>query len=151
MSYVTVTKSATRASSFLLPERQLTPFLYRAIVSAMVKGNASPEFSRRKQPRRNAVGPLYLTEWMVHLNVSDEQLAKRMGVRRETVWRWQNEQGRLDALKIAKIAITLSIDPADLWRHPNRVSLDSAGRHIKDSASLERLARYIRELPPSDG
>jgi len=86
---------------------------------------------------------------MVKLNVSDEELAKRMRVRRETVWRWQDAPNRLNPQKIAQIAEKLGIEPVDLWRHPDRISLDKAAQHIKDPKSLERLARYIGDLPPS--
>jgi len=104
---------------------------------------------RARQPHRRPGGPVFLNEWMVALNVSDDDLAKRMRVRRETVWRWQDAPNRLNPQKIAQIAEALMIEPIDLWRHPDRISLDKAARHIKDSKSLERLARYIGDLPPS--
>lgn len=73
---------------------------------------------------------LYIKEWMEHRNLSDRQLADRMEVARETIWRWHNEQHRLRPEKIAAIAAALDLQPEDLYRPPERPSLDAM---IKDA------------------
>lgn len=50
--------------------------------------------------------------------VSDERLAGRLGVARETVTRYRNEQHRLNPEKIAAIAAALDMEPEKLWQPP---------------------------------
>lgn len=75
--------------------------------------------------RKGARTHLYITEWMEHRTISDERLGNRLGVGRETVWRWRNEQHRLNPEKIAALASALDCEPQDLWRLPGSQSLDS--------------------------
>ena len=65
---------------------------------------------------------------MNYRSVSDEQLAACLGVARETVTRYRNEQRRLNPEKIAAIAAVLDIEPEKLWQPPppnDRPSLDA--------------------------
>jgi transcriptional regulator with XRE-family HTH domain len=80
--------------------------------------------------RKLARGHLYIELWMEHRGLSDEKLANRLGVARETVFRWRKEQHRLNPDKIAAIANALDIEPEDLWRPPGRESLDAI---VKDA------------------
>lgn len=50
--------------------------------------------------------------------VSDERAGNRLGVARETVFRWRTEQHRLNPEKIAGLAEALGIDPEDFWSVP---------------------------------
>lgn len=75
--------------------------------------------------RRGARGHLYIKEWMAHRAVSPERLADRLGVARETVYRWLREQHRLDPGKLAQIASALDCEPMELWRLPTDPSLDA--------------------------
>jgi transcriptional regulator with XRE-family HTH domain len=68
---------------------------------------------------------LYIREWMEHRGLSDERLANRLGVARETVYRWRTEQHRLNPEKIAQLASALDCEPQDLYRLPSRPSLDA--------------------------
>lgn len=74
--------------------------------------------------RRGARTHLYITEWMKARELSDETLSGRLGVARETIWRWRTEQHRLNPEKIAGIASALDLDPAQLWSPPERPSVD---------------------------
>lgn len=68
---------------------------------------------------------LYVKEWMDHLGVSDEKAAGRIGVARETVYRWRTEQHRLNPEKLAKLAWALDIKPEDFFRPPSQPSVDA--------------------------
>ena len=70
-------------------------------------------------------GQLYLREWMEYRGLSDEQLALSLDVERTTVNRWRRFPSRLDPAKMIEIAEALNIEPADLFRPPDRPSLDA--------------------------
>jgi transcriptional regulator with XRE-family HTH domain len=71
------------------------------------------------KPAARADGPLFLSEWMEEQKVSDIELAERLGVAPETVWRWQHFPTRLNPLKQAKVCKVLGIWPGALWLHPS--------------------------------
>ena len=78
--------------------------------------------------RSHSRGHLYIAEWMEYRRLSDERLAGRLGVARETVTRWRKQQHRLNPEKIARLAIALDCKPEELWRPPppaGRPSLDA--------------------------
>lgn len=68
----------------------------------------------KNQRRRH----LYIKEWMESRGYSDTTLAGRMDKDRTTVWRWVNEQHRLNPEKIAAIAAALDVEPEELWSLP---------------------------------
>lgn len=68
---------------------------------------------------------LYIKEWFDHRGLSDEKVANRLGVARETVFRWRTEQHRLNPEKIAQIASAVDCEPMELYRPPDRPSLDA--------------------------
>lgn len=68
---------------------------------------------------------LYIKEWMEDRGLSDERAASRIGVARETVFRWRTEQHRLNPEKIAQLAAALDIEPRELYSPPGRRSLDA--------------------------
>lgn len=90
---------------------------------------------------------LFIKEWMDAKEVSDEKAANRIGVARETVYRWRVEQHRLNPEKIALLASALDIQPEEFYRQPGRRSLDAlvkdAPPEIQDMAVdiLERLVK----------
>jgi transcriptional regulator with XRE-family HTH domain len=78
--------------------------------------------------RKGVRGHLYITEWRDSFGLTGEQLADRLDVSRETIWRWEKEQHRLDPGKIAALADALGIEPEQFWRlpgPPNRPSVDA--------------------------
>lgn len=95
-----------------------------------------------KVPRR-----IFLSEWMDKRQLSDERLADRLEVERETVNRWRNYPQRLSLPRIEDIAAALDIEPADLWRHPDRPSADAllrgAPEELQNSA-VEMLKIFMR-------
>lgn len=68
---------------------------------------------------------LFITEWMAERGVGDEALSRKLDVDRVTVTRYRNEQHRLNPEKIARIAQALDLEPQELWRSPDRPSLDA--------------------------
>ena len=82
--------------------------------------------------RKGARAHLYIEEWMAFRGLSDERLAGRLGVARETVTRYRGQQHRLNPDKIAAIAAALDCEPEDLWRPPSRPSLDAMVKNADD-------------------
>lgn len=68
---------------------------------------------------------LYVKEWMDHRGLSDERVANRLGVARETIFRWRTEQHRLNPEKLAQLAAALDMEPQEFYRPPGQVSLDA--------------------------
>lgn len=75
---------------------------------------------------------LFIHEWMIQLGLTDTSLGKKFGVTRTTVWRWRNEQWRLDPMKIADLAEKMGISPQDLYRPPRRQSIDAVMQDASD-------------------
>jgi transcriptional regulator with XRE-family HTH domain len=75
--------------------------------------------------RHGARPHLYIDEWMTERGVSLDKMAGRIGVARNTIWRWKTEQHRLNPEKIAALATALDLQPEDLWRPPGRQSIDA--------------------------
>jgi transcriptional regulator with XRE-family HTH domain len=91
-------------------------------------------------------GHLFIEEWMRQRNISDERLANRLGVARETVTRWRRQQHRLNPGKIAAIASALDLEPVDLWRAPSdRPSLDALVRNASHELQTT-VADIVRRL-----
>lgn len=61
---------------------------------------------------------LYLLEWRDYLGLSDETIGNRLDKDRATIWRWMNEQHRLNPDKIASLAAAMNLEPEQLWHHP---------------------------------
>lgn len=94
---------------------------------------------------RNRIGPrrprrLYLAEWMENRGLSDERLAGRLDVARETVTRWRNYPQRLSLPAIENIAQALDCEPQDLWRHPDQPSADALLRDAPDELKQQAAA-----------
>lgn len=75
---------------------------------------------------------LYITERMERLGLSDDVLSNRLGVARETIWRWRTQQHRLNPEKIAALAAVLDCEPEELWRPPDLLSVDAMLKNASD-------------------
>lgn len=96
--------------------------------------------------RRGAKPHLYIEEHMEDRGLSDEQLAGRLGVARQTVFRWRKEQHRLDPGKIAAIAEAIGLSaPTDLYRTPERPSIDAIADQL-DQVLYDALLEHARNL-----
>jgi hypothetical protein len=106
-------------SRALLPDWQTTLQSIEAIVSSM---------ATKPGIRRGARTHLYIEEWFKERGLNDEKVGNRIGVDRATVFRWRKEQHRLNPEKIAALADALDLEPQELWRPPQRPSLDALVR-----------------------
>lgn len=88
----------------------------------------------RRRPIR-----LFLAEWMAYRGLSDERLAGRIGVERETVNRWRNHPQRLTLPRIEQICDALDCEPQDLWRHPNQPSADELLRDAPEDLQMKAV------------
>lgn len=86
-------------------------------------------------------GRLFLKEHREAKGVSAEQMAGRLGIERESVYRLEREPRRVNPDKQAQWAAALDIDPADLWRPPETPSLDALVRGAPDE--LQQMAADI--------
>lgn len=97
--------------------------------------------------RKGVRGHLYLDEWFEYRGLNDEKVAQRVGVGRQTIWKWRKEQHRLDPGKIAQLADALDCEPMQLWMPPNRPSLDAivkdADKDLRD-AVVDVVRRLVR-------
>ena len=73
---------------------------------------------------------LYITEWFERLGCKDQVVAKRVGVSRETVFRWRKEPHRMNPPKLRILSLALGIEPQDFWFHPDEPSLDYRVRSL---------------------
>ena len=74
--------------------------------------------------RKGARGHLYLDEWFERRDMNDEKVANRLGVARQTIWKWRKHPATLGPDKLAKLAFALDCEPIQLWGPPARPSLD---------------------------
>ena len=88
-----------------------------------------PEMVTKRQPqqqkRAQAKRHLYIAEWMATRKLSDQALGDKMGVPRQTIYRWRTQEHRLDPQKLVEIASALEVTPTDLWRPPGHKSIDA--------------------------
>jgi transcriptional regulator with XRE-family HTH domain len=97
--------------------------------------------------RKGSRPHLYIREWIDHFGLSDDAVAGRVGRARETIWRWANEQHRLNPEKIAALAHALDIEPEDFWRLPARRSVDAILKNQTDEMNetvVDIVQRLIR-------
>lgn len=82
---------------------------------------------------------------MAKREVDDKRLAGRLGVARETVTRYRGQPHRLNTEKLAQVAFALDLEPEDLWRHPDRPSLDAMVKNAPDDLRAT-AADIVRRL-----
>lgn len=88
---------------------------------------------------------LYIAEWRQFRDLTQEALANRVGTTKGTVSRW--EKGSRDILvgALAAIAEALQCDPQDLYRDPNKPSVDELLRDM-NAGTRESALKIIRAL-----
>lgn len=73
-------------------------------------------------------GKLFLKEHRKAKGLSGEQVAGRLGIDRQSVYRTEADSSRLNVTKQLQWADALGVEPEDLWRPPGRSSLDGMVR-----------------------
>lgn len=89
--------------------------------------------------------PLYLSEWLDHLDLSDQEVATKLNTDRTTVFRWRTDQKRLDPGKMIALANVMGIDPRQLFDEPGAVSLDAIAKGAPKNVR-ETAADIVRRL-----
>jgi transcriptional regulator with XRE-family HTH domain len=85
----------------------------------------------------------YIKEWITHLGLSDEDVARRMGLSSRTaLWKLYKEQHRLAPQKVAQIADALDLHPSQLLFPPEIPSLDA----IADGSTPEQRAAMVADI-----
>ena len=92
--------------------------------------------------RNGARAHLYLDEWFDKKGATDEAIANRIGVARETITRWRGQQHRLNPEKIAALAAALDVAPMQLWSPPSRPSVDAMLDGLGDDMA-QRAAELV--------
>jgi transcriptional regulator with XRE-family HTH domain len=88
---------------------------------------------------------IYLKEHREAHGVSAQDMADRLGIERESVYRLEKRHWGVSSEKQAAYAAALKIQPEDLWRRPDDPSLDQiisrAPRDVQESFQtlLKRL------------
>lgn len=94
---------------------------------------------------RSVARRLFLKEHREAKGVSAEQMAGRLGIERESVYRLEREPRRMNAEKQAAYAYALGIEPEELWRPPGRPSLDAIISAAPDDVA-DMAADIVRRL-----
>lgn len=95
-----------------------------------------------RTPQRSPLRPLergylYIAERQAALGLSDAQLGNRVGVTRQTIFRWKREQWRVTADNMDKLAGVFGCDPRDLFRPPAFESVDAIIEGLSDDLRLQ--------------
>lgn len=62
--------------------------------------------------------------------ITQEELADRMGVQRNTVWRWENQKANLRAENIQRLSSVLNVDTSELML-PETITESSESQNIE--------------------
>ena len=91
--------------------------------------------------------PLYLTEWRESRGFTQEQLARRLGVSRMTVSRWECGTALLNTNVLAAMVEAFRMEPHDFFRHPDTPSADALlrGQPAKIRDQVISFIRAIRK------
>ena len=102
-----------------------------------------PDYHCEMASRRNKAY-LYITEWMEVRDLTDEAIANQLGLSRETIWKWRNQQHRLTPQKILDLAGVLNVRPEQLWYPPSHANVPSLDELIIGASDeLRRTATDI--------
>lgn len=89
---------------------------------------------------------LFLKEHREARGVSAEQMAGRLNIERESVYRLEREwRTRMNPEKQAAYAAALDLEPQDLWRPPGSPSLDALIQSAPDDVQ-KMAADIVRRL-----
>lgn len=95
--------------------------------------------------RKGARLHYYIKEHMEHRGVSDDILAGRLGIGRETVWKRYKDQRRLDPEKIGQIADALGMHTSELLFPPGVPSLDAIAKDLS-TEQREMAADILKRM-----
>ena len=82
----------------------------------------------RQNPQEGARRPLFIDEWMAELGLTDRKLANRLGIDKNSFYRWRVEQHRINTEKMLALADAMGIAARDLLAAPGRSGVEAALR-----------------------
>lgn len=88
---------------------------------------------------------LFLKEHREAKGLSAEQMAGRMEMTRESIYRCEREPRRLNSEDLANWAYACGVEPEELWRPPGYPSLDRLVDNASDEVK-EMAADIVRRL-----
>lgn len=91
---------------------------------------------------------LYLKEHREARGLSAAAMGKKLGIERESVYRLEREQWRVNTDKQAEMATALGLEPEDLWKPPGTISLDAIVKSKPDDfkeMAADVLRRMVKE------
>jgi transcriptional regulator with XRE-family HTH domain len=92
---------------------------------------------------------LYISEWRFHRDdMSQEQLANRIGSTKSSISRWETGERDITAGALAAIAEALQCEVPDLYRHPDRPSPEALMQAMQglDDTTRKQAFRLIEAL-----
>lgn len=99
----------------------------------------------RIQARRPA--RIFLREWRLHRNLTQEQLSERVGTDKGTLSKWENGKRAMNTDILSELALALQCEPFDLYRDPARPTPSDLLRDLSSDglAEVARFADFIRQ------
>jgi transcriptional regulator with XRE-family HTH domain len=88
---------------------------------------------------------LYIVEWRIHRNLSQQQLADRIGSTKSSISRWETNERDITLGALGAIAEALNCSVKDLFRDPARPNADALLGDMDDSTRRQAL-RLIEAL-----
>ena len=88
---------------------------------------------------------LFIAEWRIYRNLTQEQLANRIGTTKSSISRWENNARDITVGALGAIAEALNCTLDDLSRHPTQPSADALMRDM-DDATRRQAFRLIEAL-----
>ncbi len=118
------------------------------IIADMAK--SGKETKKSAKASNKPEGPyLYIKEHMVARGLSDEDIAERIGVLPNAVWKRYTAQSRLTPFKIKQLADAIGIHPSELNYPPDVPSLDALADKVSPRRRAE-MADIIKRLAQED-
>jgi transcriptional regulator with XRE-family HTH domain len=126
------------------PSQSLRNTCYAPIVPLMVtKPARAPQTITLTTPK------LYLREWRKHCSISATEMADKLAIERESVYRLEREQWRVSADDMLIYAQACKIDPSRLWEPPGGISLDELLRDLPEESrpiAIDMAAGILRRF-----
>ena len=83
---------------------------------------------------------LFIREWREHKQLTQQQVADRVGTSKGQVSRWESSKRGISVDVQAAVSYALGVEPADLFRHPDTPSADALLRGASDHERAQAVA-----------
>lgn len=96
-------------------------------------------------PRNQSKWRVYFKEWREKKELTQEQLAERIGTTHVTVSRMETGSRQWNSGYLAALAHALGIEPQDLFHHPDKPTIDELLRHASPDERV-RAVEVVKAL-----